>query len=162
MAYKQTTRSTPGYTCQQNHLICYRSTYRYPHDVAFCVLRTSNKDAAQQNTNSAEQGSYSESKLCPATNVDKDLRILVHGFRIRVPIWQDQIAVGMLVEVDERTLLLLLRRWRRHATRHRNSSGIELRLGRVGIDHRVPLISIGLPAARHGCKGARIEGDEGR
>jgi hypothetical protein len=123
-------------------------------------LRASNKDAAQQNTHCSNQSEDSQSKLCPAGDVDEQLRFLSQRFRIRIPIRQDQIAVRVLIEVNQRTLLLLPgRRWW-YATRHGDGLGVEMVLG--GIHHRFPLgvVEVGLPAARHVCEevNVRIEG----
>lgn len=63
----------------------------------------------------------------------------------------------MLVEVDQRALLLLLGRWGRHATGHGNGLWVESRPSGVGVNHGIPLgcIHVGLPAARHSCDGKR-------
>lgn len=69
----------------------------------------------------------------------------MHWFGVGVSIWQDEVAVRMLVEVYKRAFLLLLRRGR-HATGHGDSFGIEC--GRRWQVLRLPvgLVEIGLPA----------------
>lgn len=120
---------------------CY--AYWYPHNPAFGVLRTTDKDATEQQSHSAQQAAYSEKELCPTRNLDPQLRLWAHRFGVRFSIWQHKVAVRMLVEVHQRTILLLLR-WRRHATGHSHSFWIE------GILWDILDAGEGLPAAHDG------------
>lgn len=85
------------------------SAYWYPHNVSLGVLCPSNENGAKQDANSTQQGADSECKLCPPRAVDKKLRLLAHGLRVRVSVGEDEIAIGVFIEIDHWAVLLLLR-----------------------------------------------------
>lgn len=126
-------------------------------------MRTSNEDTAQHDANCAKQSEDLQTELDPSRNVDEDFRLRAHFLRVCVTIRKDEVAVRVLVEVDVRTFLLLLRWWRRHATSHSDSLWIERRPGGVGVNHRIPrrCVHMGLPAACHCCDGEREVTKEG-
>lgn len=118
-------------------------SYWNPHDVAFRVGCASDENATQQHTNSAQQGAYAQEELDPSHNLDVQLDPLVHGLEARVAVWQDQIAIWVLVEVNERSVLLLLGRCGWHSAGHGDRFRVE---GRV-VDGRI--VQIWLEPANH-------------
>lgn len=125
-------------------------TYWNPYYVSFSVRHASNENTTQQATNGTEQSANPEEQLDPSNCLDDGFDLGAHGFRIRLAIWEDHVAVGMLVEINQRPLLLLLLWRRRLHARHRHSSWVEdFRLAVL----RLPgvIVEVGLPAA-HDCE----------
>ena len=124
------------------------STYWDPHNPSLSILCSADEDGAKQQTNRTQQAAHTEEQLCPSRNLDPQLGLGAHGLGVRLSVRQEEVAVRVLVEVHQRTVLLLLG-WGWHATGHSHSLGVE----RVrDVVHRLPLrrrVEVGLPAAHN-------------
>ena len=158
--------STPGYiSCEKFQASMLQGgSYWYSDNQSFGILGSLDTDHAYQKSKSTEQLQDAEYKLDDTNPFDGSFMSRVDCLCVGLSIWQDQVAVWMPVEVEQRAfrLGLGLGFWLGGGfcpASSGNSLWIEFRLRRVSVGLPRGLIHVRLVGAAHGDEAAiKIEG----